>query len=626
VFAWALYAICISLTLGLAAATAEHVYRLRRRPTRWIWLSALIASILIPATISFVSIEVPQYSSVAHDTVLVRLRDTTAQSLAPERWVANVGPVNTPDADAVFATAWIAGAVSVALFIVCLCVHWMRRTRSWERTELRGEVVYVADEVGPAVVGFFRPCIVLPRWALTSSHIDAVLAHEREHIDAHDPQLLLASLAFVCVMPWNLPLWWTVGRLRRAIEIDCDTRVVRGGRDAVAYGSLLLDINQRQPDRSLAVVALTERASFLETRIRIMLAARSPLWRWSAAALTFVSVAMIATAAHVKPPSFFASQRAIAVSDETFDALGGYYHFGGQMVMRVGRDGERRFVKLSGQRAWPIRAQSTHRWVSTSPDGEYEFELNERGDVERLGFRQNGNAYTARRVSASTGQELERAFAAKVSEQTPTPGSEEAVRRVVGELLKDRPDYSLAMPGLESNLRRNITGRRAELQSYGALRGISFAGVTAGGSDIYKVEFERWTEEVTIRMAPDGRISRLSFDEWSSPLQRDALAERFQRQKPHDQSEAILAGLIETVRAGKPNYEDLSPGMAATVREQLASLQLGVVSFGKLQSITFDRVAPNGWDVFSVRFDHAVIACSIELRRDGKVTGLLWDM
>jgi hypothetical protein len=155
---------------------------------------------------------------------------------------------------------------------------------------------------------------------------------------------------------------------------------------------------------------------------------------------------------------------------------------------------------------------------------------------------------------------------------------------------------------------------------------VSFAGVSAGGSDIYKAEFEHGTDAITIRLAPDGRISRLDFEEWSTAVQMNASAERFQRQKPYAQSEEILGRLIETIRVGKPSYQDLSPGMAATVREQLASLQLGVVSFGALRSVTFDRVAPNGWDVFSVRFDHAVIACSIELRHDGKVTGLIWDM
>lgn len=626
--AWALYAMCISLCLGAAALAAERVNLLRRRATRWIWLGVMIASVLIPAAISFIAIEVPDFATADGETVLVRLRDTTAPTLAPAAWVAEIDGASTPDADTVFATIWIAGSAGVFLLLCGVGFHWLRRVRAWERVEVHGQQVYVAENVGPAVIGFFRPCIVLPRWIVSSAHggIDAVLAHEREHVEAGDPHLLLASLVFIVAMPWNLPLWWVVLRLRRAIEVDCDARVVKGGRDAVAYGSLLLDLNQRKDGTSLAAIALTERHSFLETRIRIMLAARNPAWRWAAAALACVCVAMVALAAHISPPSFVASQRVAAVDDQTFDVMAGYYHFGGDMVMQVSRSDGGRFVHLAGQRPWEIQAQTKRRWISKSPQGEYEFAVDERGDTNALTFRQNGNAYSGRRVSAAFGAELQRAFAARVGEQRPSAGTQEAVRYIVAELQKDHPAFARVMPGLSARLGRSLAGRRAELQAYGALKEVSFAGVSAGGSDIYKAEFEHGTDEITIRLAPDGRISRLDFEEWSTTVQKNASAERFQRQKPREQSEAVLGRLIETIRVGEPSYEDLSPGMAATVRQQLASLQLGVVSFGPLQSITFDRVAPNGWDVFSVRFDHAVIACSIELRHDGKVTGLVWDM
>ena len=34
----------------------------------------------------------------------------------------------------------------------------------------------------------------------------------------------------VVLMPWNLPLWWQWRRLRFAIEVDCDARVLASGR------------------------------------------------------------------------------------------------------------------------------------------------------------------------------------------------------------------------------------------------------------------------------------------------------------------------------------------------------------------------------------------------------------
>ena len=63
------------------------------------------------------------------------------------------------------------------------------------------------------------------------SHQAAVIAHEQSHLEARDPQLFTLALALLVFMPWNLPLWWQLRRLRYAIEIDCDARVLKGGVD-----------------------------------------------------------------------------------------------------------------------------------------------------------------------------------------------------------------------------------------------------------------------------------------------------------------------------------------------------------------------------------------------------------
>jgi len=55
-----------------------------------------------------------------------------------------------------------------------------------------------------------------------------VIAHEQSHLAAHDPLLLIVALFLLVLMPWNLPLWWQLHRLRYAIEVDCDSRVLRG--------------------------------------------------------------------------------------------------------------------------------------------------------------------------------------------------------------------------------------------------------------------------------------------------------------------------------------------------------------------------------------------------------------
>ena len=77
----------------------------------------------------------------------------------------------------------------------------------------------------------------------------------------------LASLALI-VMPWNPALWWQMLRLRVAVELDCDARVLRDA-DARSYGDLLLEVARpRRRLMLLGATAFAERASQLERRIR----------------------------------------------------------------------------------------------------------------------------------------------------------------------------------------------------------------------------------------------------------------------------------------------------------------------------------------------------------------------
>src|SRR6185369_658377 len=82
-----------------------------------------------------------------------------------------------------------------------------------------------------------------------------------------------------------------------------------------------------------------------------------------------------------------------------------------------------------------------------------------------------------------------------------------------------------------------------------------------------------------------------------------AAAKRFQDQKAAPGSEAALRKLIEDVRAGKPDYESMSPGLAGATRQQLPQLQSTVKELGAIQSLTFKGVGPAGPDIYTVKFE-----------------------
>lgn len=117
-----------------------------------------------------------------------------------------------------------------------------------------------------------HPRIVLPRWALglDEARRDLVLAHEREHIKAGDSAILTMSRALTALAPWNPLLWFFERRLRHAIEIDCDRRVLSAHADARAYGETLLFVAERSLGSPRMLATLSEPFSLLERRITAM--------------------------------------------------------------------------------------------------------------------------------------------------------------------------------------------------------------------------------------------------------------------------------------------------------------------------------------------------------------------
>ena len=144
-----------------------------------------------------------------------------------------------------------------------------------------------------------------PRWVLDRSREEqrVILAHETSHVEARDPVLLTVVCALVALVPWNPGLWLILSRLRLAIEVDCDTRVLRGGVSARSYSSLLVDVAERATPLRLAATALADDSSHLHQRILAMHPRRPshPLLRGVSVAL--LGLAALLAACEAKMPT-----------------------------------------------------------------------------------------------------------------------------------------------------------------------------------------------------------------------------------------------------------------------------------------------------------------------------------
>src|SRR3982750_785312 len=81
--AWMLYVIMVTLLLSVGAYVAERAERLRRARTRWIWITAIVASLALPTLVSSVSIELPNVMAAPVAQKVVALRDATPHGPSP---------------------------------------------------------------------------------------------------------------------------------------------------------------------------------------------------------------------------------------------------------------------------------------------------------------------------------------------------------------------------------------------------------------------------------------------------------------------------------------------------------------------------------------------------------------
>jgi beta-lactamase regulating signal transducer with metallopeptidase domain len=94
----------------------------------------------------------------------------------------------------------------------------------------------------PAVLGWFRPVVLLPVRALTGlneEQIEAVIAHELAHIRRLDCFVNLFQIATETLLFYHPAVWWVSQRVRAEREHCCDDEAIAICGDAVNYARAL---------------------------------------------------------------------------------------------------------------------------------------------------------------------------------------------------------------------------------------------------------------------------------------------------------------------------------------------------------------------------------------------------
>ena len=325
---WMLYSIVVSLLMGFAALALERSAQIRQRPARWLWGACMVASLAILFIPSRVSVQIPETTRADRATFSEILTPPQTTAIETSRFTLPIiGTDQTPlsnEVSTLLEWSWRIASMALALVILASSAHLSWRRRRWDRGQMAGTAVYISEDCGPAVVGFLRPHIVVPRWLtkLSPDEQALVIAHERAHLGAHDTQLLTIAVCLLACMPWNPMLWWQLRRLRLAIEIDCDARVLNLGYPVAQYSETLIAVGERQSASYAITMASYGSKSFLEQRIHNMLRKKTRHARVSALVLAGLGVGLAVCAAEVAPPKVDSTNQQTSVDPQLLQAKG----------------------------------------------------------------------------------------------------------------------------------------------------------------------------------------------------------------------------------------------------------------------------------------------------------------
>src|SRR5439155_7993788 len=193
--AWMGYATLVTSIVWVGALAAERVVGLWHGPRRFVWLAAVLASMIAPVTLATRTTPAPSTprSRVTSFAAPPGEREhLTIAGSAPRRVnshrtdVSGIALRAAAVSERYAAAVWTVASIALFLFVILTMLRIGYRRRRWREVQLDGMHVLVAPNVGPAVIGTVRPRVVIPTWslALDDRARALMLRHEAEHIRA----------------------------------------------------------------------------------------------------------------------------------------------------------------------------------------------------------------------------------------------------------------------------------------------------------------------------------------------------------------------------------------------------------------------------------------------------------
>jgi beta-lactamase regulating signal transducer with metallopeptidase domain len=208
---------------------------------------------------------------------------------AVQTWVTSPVPAsNSIDWLSAAVLLWFAG---VLVFSVRALGGWfvlgrLRREKSELDNDLRDLCLFLQQRLGinrtigyfqsrlvdsPAVVGWFRPMVLLPLTAVTGlspEQLEAVIVHELAHIKRFDSFVNLFQIATETVLFYHPAIWWVNRCIRAERENCCDDIAISLCGNAIEYAKALTAM---EAWRATPALVLAANSGSLKSRISRLL-------------------------------------------------------------------------------------------------------------------------------------------------------------------------------------------------------------------------------------------------------------------------------------------------------------------------------------------------------------------
>ena len=299
--AWMVYAAVVGGVVAGGGWACERLTASAGRPRRIGWLAALTVAVVVPLTGGW------RQSGGAVVAAGAAEPPAIGGAVVGDLWSA-IPTLPVPEGMAtgrIALLAWGAGSLVSLAVLGGVLLAVARGRRRWERRRVHGADVYVSRRFGPALVGVTRPKVVIPAWVLQlePGARDAIIRHEAEHARARDHLALLYGGLVAAAFPWNPAIWWMYRRLRAAVELDCDQRVLASGIGVADYGDVLIDAGSRCHGWWGFSPAMGQPESLLERRLKTMSETRRKLNAGHAALLMTLAAGALVVACDTPVPT-----------------------------------------------------------------------------------------------------------------------------------------------------------------------------------------------------------------------------------------------------------------------------------------------------------------------------------